>query len=100
MLMEGRMERRFDVEIPLRLLAPDIRTVLEKTVTLNVSTHGARVKTKLLWRQNDRLGVASLASGFNLRAKVVYCKLQPSGEFCLGLEFRPVQVDWNLFARS
>jgi hypothetical protein len=98
--MEGRIERRFRSEIPLRLLAADFRTVLERTVTLNVSTHGARVKSRLPWRQHDQLGVASIASGYNMRAKVIYCEPQPSGEFDVGLDFRPTQVDWHLFSRS
>jgi len=98
--MEGRIERRQWTEIPVRLLADDFRSVLERTITVNVSPHGARVKTRLSWQQNDRLGVASLASGFNMRAKVVYCEPQPSGDFHLGLDFRPTHVDWQLFSRA
>ena len=98
--MEGRIERRVWTEIPVRLLAPDFRTALERTVAVNVSPHGARVKTKLPWRQNDRLGVASIASGINMRAKVVYCEPQAGGEFHVGLDFRPAQVDWFLFSRA
>jgi PilZ domain-containing protein len=96
----GRIEKRQWTQIPVRLLAGDFRSVLERAVTVNVSPHGARVKTKRPWQQNDRIGVASLASGFNMRAKVVYCEPQGKGDFCLGLEFRPAQVDWQLFARS
>jgi PilZ domain len=98
--MEGRKERRFWTEIPLRLLAADFRTALERTVAVNVSTHGARVKTRLPWRQNDQLGVASLASGFNMRAKVIYCEPQVSGDFYIGLDFRSIAVDWQLFSRA
>lgn len=98
--MEGRLERRSLAEIPLRLLAADFRTVLERTVTVNVGTHGARVKSKLAWRPNDRLGVASIASGFNMRARVIYCEPQSGGDFNVGLDFRPTQVDWHLFSRS
>jgi PilZ domain-containing protein len=98
--MEGRFEKRLPAEIPVRILAIDFRNVLEWTVTVNVSPGGARVKSRLPWRQNDQLGVASLASGFNLRAKVVYCEPQAAGDFQLGLDFRPVAVDWELFARG
>ena len=98
--MEGRIARRLSTEIPIRLLADDFRSVLERTVTVNVSPHGARVRTKLPWQQDDRLGVASLASGFNMRARVIYCEPQASGDFFLGLDFRPVVVDWQLFGRS
>jgi PilZ domain len=98
--MEGRMERRLWTEIPVRLLAPDFRTVLERTVAVNVSLHGARVKSRLPWRQNDRLAVASLASGVNMRAKVIYCEPQINGEFYVGLDFRPASVDWQLFSRA
>jgi PilZ domain-containing protein len=98
--MEGRFEKRLPAKIPVRLLAADFRSVLEWTVTTNVSPGGARVKTRLSWPANEQIGVASLASGFNVRAKVVYCEPQPSGDFHLGLDFRPAQVDWQLFART
>jgi hypothetical protein len=98
--MEGRIERRHWTEIPVRLLAADFRAVLERTVAVNVSRHGARVKSKLPWRQNDQLGVASLASGVNMRAKVVYREPQTGGDFYIGLDFRPASVDWQLFSRA
>jgi PilZ domain-containing protein len=100
MRMDGRIEKRLGAEIPLRLLAADFRSVLERTATVNVSPHGARVKTKRSWQQNEQIGVASLASGFNMRARVIYCEPQENGDFCLGLEFRPGYVDWQFFARS
>jgi hypothetical protein len=98
--MEGRFEKRLSVGIPVRLLAADFRSVLERTVTVNVSPCGAQVKTKIHWRQNQQLGVASIASGFNVRAKVIYCEPQAAGDFHLGLDFRPALVDWELFARN
>jgi len=100
MRIDGRIEKRHWTEIPLRLLAPDFRNVLEPTATINVSPHGARVKTKRSWPQNEQIGVASFASGFNMRARVIYCERQGNGDFCIGLEFSPGYVDWQLFARS
>jgi hypothetical protein len=100
MSMDGRIERRLWTEIPLRLLAADFRSVLERTATVNVSPHGARVKTKRVLQASEQIGVASLASGFNMRARVIYCEPQGDGDFCVGLEFRPGDVDWQLFARS
>jgi PilZ domain len=81
-------------------LGGDFGSVLERTVTVNVSPHGARVKTKRPWLENDQVVVASLASDFNVRARVVYCDPQGNDEFCLGLEFRPGYVGWQFFARS
>jgi hypothetical protein len=98
--MEGRMERRLWTETPVRLLAPDFRTVVERTVAVNVSLHGARVKSRLPWRQHDQLGVGSVASGVNMRAKVIYCEPQISGDFFIGLDFRPAAVEWQFFARA
>ncbi|MGO9494837.1 MAG: PilZ domain-containing protein [Terracidiphilus sp.] len=99
--MDGRMEkRRLSVEIPLRLMDADFRSEVERTVTVSVSPHGARVKTKRTWLPNEQIGVTSLARGFNMRARVVYCEHRGTGDFCIGLEFRPGIVDWQLFARS
>jgi PilZ domain len=100
MYMDGRIEKRLWSEIPVRLLTGDLRSILERTVTVNVSAHGARVRTRRAWQENEQIGVASLSSGFNMRARVIYCELQRAGEFCLGLEFRPGNVDWQLFARG
>lgn len=100
MRMDGRIEKRLWTEIPLRLFGADFRSVLERTATVNVSPHGARVRTKRAWPHNEQIGVGSLASGFNMRARVIYCEPQGNGDFCLGLEFRPSYVDWQLFARS
>lgn len=100
MRMDGRIEKRLWAEIPLRLLAADFRSVIERTATVNVSLHGARVKTKHPLPQNQQIGVASLASGFNMRARVIYCEPQGNDDYHVGLEFRPGHVDWQLFARN
>ena len=43
MRMEGRIEKRVGMEIPVCLLASDRTGVIEKAITVNVSPHGARV---------------------------------------------------------
>lgn len=100
MRMDGRVEKRLWAEIPLRLLGADFRSILERTATVNVSPRGARVKTKRSWPQNQQIGVASLASGFNMRARVIYCEPQGNDDYYVGLEFCLGHVDWQLFARS
>ncbi|MGB2664724.1 MAG: PilZ domain-containing protein [Candidatus Acidiferrum sp.] len=93
--LEGRIEKRVGMEIPVRLLASERIGVVEKVVTVNVSPHGARVITKQRWRTGDHLGIASLAGDLRVHAKVVYCHPQGDDNFYVGLEFRRRFVDWE-----
>lgn len=93
--MEGRIEKRVGMEIPVCLLASDRSGVVEKVITVNVSPHGARVITKQRWRADDHPGVVSLAGDFRMQGRVVYCQPQQDSNFHVGLEFRPGFVDWE-----
>jgi hypothetical protein len=93
--LEGRIEKRVRMEIPVRLLASERMSVVEKVVTVNVSPHGARVITKRRWRTDDHVGIAALAGDLRVQARVVYCHAQGDDNFYVGLEFRRSFVDWE-----
>jgi hypothetical protein len=95
MNMEGRIEKRVGMEIPVRLLASDRTGVVEKVITVNVSPRGARVITKQRWQADDHLAIASQAGNLRVQARVVYCQPQGDDSFYVGLEFRPRFVDWE-----
>jgi hypothetical protein len=92
--LEGRIEKRVGMEIPVRLLASERASIVEKVVTVNVSPHGARVITKRRWRTDDHVGIASLAGDLRVQARVVYCHPQGGDNFYVGLEFRRSFFDW------
>jgi hypothetical protein len=69
--------------------------VAERVVTINVSPHGARVKTKRRWRAEEQLWLASLTSYFRVQGSVVYCQPLTNGDFCVGLRFRTTFIDWD-----
>jgi hypothetical protein len=93
--LEGRIEKRVGMEIPVRLLGSERIGVVEKVVTVNVSPHGARVITKRRWRTDDHVGIASLAGDWRVSARVVYCYSQGGDNFSVGLEFRRSFFDWE-----
>jgi hypothetical protein len=93
--LEGRIEKRVGMEIPVRLVASERMSVVEKVVTVNVSPHGARVITKRRWRTDDHVGIASLAGDLRVQARVVYCHPQGHDNFYVGLEFRRSFFEWE-----
>jgi hypothetical protein len=92
--LEGRIEKRVGMEIPVRLASERIG-VVEKVVTVNVSPRGARVITKRRWRTDDHVGIASLAGDRPVPARVVYCHSEGGDNFCVGLELRRSFFDWE-----
>jgi hypothetical protein len=93
--LEGRIEKRVGMEIPVRLVPSERMGVVEKVVTVNVSPRGARVLTKRRWRTDDHVGIASLAGDVRVQARVVYCHAQGDDNFYVGLEFRRSFFDWE-----
>jgi len=93
--LEGRIEKRVGMEIPVRLVEGERIGVVEKVVTVNVSPHGARVITKRRLRTDDHVGIAALAGDLRVQARVVYCHAQGDDNFYVGLEFRRSFVDWE-----
>lgn len=95
MPLDGRIEKRVPMAVPVDLVIAEEMLVAERVVTVNVSPHGARVLTKRRWRAEEQLWLASLTSYFRLQGSVVYCQPQTNGDFCVGLKFRASFIDWG-----
>jgi hypothetical protein len=59
----------------------------ERTVTEDVSPHGARVLTKRCWQPSEVPLVTPLMGEFPKHARVVYGDPQPKGGYCVGIQF-------------
>jgi hypothetical protein len=94
MRLEGRSERRVVKAVPIYLVTA-AELVAEHAVAVNVSPHGARLRTKRKWKPGERPRVAMKSSELRVEAKVVYCEPLPDGGFCTGLEIRPGVMDWE-----
>jgi hypothetical protein len=95
MPLDGRIEKRVPMAVPVDLVIADEMLVAERVVTVNVSPHGARVVTKRRWRAEEQPWLASLTGYFRLQGSVVYCQPLPNEDFCVGLKFRASLIDWG-----
>ena len=86
MVANGRSERRiqqiWDAEISLS----EESVPQEKTVTENVSPHGARVTTTRCWQPGTRVLVTLPRNGVQFEGRVAYCQRKASGVFAIGVE--------------
>lgn len=95
MTSDGRLEKRANVKVPVRLAAVENGVVAETTTTVNVSRYGARVLTGRRWRPGEQLVLATLSGEFRRQAKVIHCHPLTDGQFCVGLEFGTRIQDWK-----
>lgn len=95
MALEGRIEKRTEMQLSVRLLRNDESGEDERVITVNLSPHGARVISRRRWQVNDRVGLVSFAGDFPQQGRVVYCEAREDGNFCVGLEFQFSPVDRN-----
>jgi hypothetical protein len=84
----GRLNKRFAVAVPVLLASLQTPGLSEKTVTQNVSVHGARVLTRHPLNREELLLVNSLGSHVRTQARVIYCQPLSDGVFGVGLEFQ------------
>jgi hypothetical protein len=95
MTLEGRIEKRVPLAVPVYLVPAEDQLSAEKAITVNVSAHGARVVTKRQWQAEERPWLTALSSELRLQAKVVYCQPLTDRRFCVGLKFRAGVIDWG-----
>ena len=95
MTLDGRIEKRVPMAVPVDLVIAEEMLVAERVVTVNVSPHGVCVVTKRRWRVEEQPWLASLTSYFRLQGSVVYCQPLTNGDFCVGLKFRASFIDWG-----
>ena len=95
-LFEGRLEKRLTTSVPVYLVSMGEPRARERTVTENVSPHGARVISKRSWRSGEEALIAPLTGEFPQVGTVVYSRRKNGGgRFCLGVEFPDRSVKWE-----
>ena len=95
MTLDGRIEKRVPLAVPVYLMPAEDQFAAEKAITVNVSPRGARVVTKRQWQAEERSWLAPMSSDFHLQADVVYCQPLNDRRFSVGLRFRASVVDWG-----
>ena len=91
-----RIEERFPTSVPVYLASWGEPRVRERTVTENVSPHGARVISKRSWRSGEEALIAPLTGEFPQIGTVVYSRRKNGGGcFCRGVEFLDRSVKWE-----
>jgi hypothetical protein len=95
----GRVEKRIRLEVPMQISGLQKRPsadLTEKTITENVSTHGARVVNRHPLSPHERLLVSSHSGrGIRTSALVVYCQPLANGLFGVGLQFQDTAFEWE-----
>lgn len=86
-IFDARVEIREPVPVPVYLATLDEPGVRERTITEDVSSHGARVVTKRHWRSGEVPLLTPLIGDYPKYAQVVYCDPQPEGAYCVGIKF-------------
>jgi hypothetical protein len=95
MRLEGRIEKRVTMAIPVRLVAAEKPNVAEQAMTVNVSSRGARISTRRRWQPEEEPRLALSSGEIRARAKVVYCETLADGGFCIGLKFPSANMKWD-----
>ena len=85
--VEGRMEKRVRVSIPLELAGMHDAASAESAKTENICSFGARVITKRPRKPSEELFVTSSVGRLKMKARVVYCETLRNGAFAVGLQF-------------
>ncbi len=63
-LFDGRVEKRLATSIPVYLASLADPRARERTVTENISPHGARVISKRSWRSGEEVLISPLTGEF------------------------------------
>jgi len=94
-LFDGRLEKRLPTSITVYLAPLEDPRAPERTVTENVSPHGARVISKRLWRLGEEPLITPLTGEFPRAGRVIYCLPKTQDRFFLGVEFPDRRVKWG-----
>ncbi len=90
-----RHDDRITMEVAVYLSGHHQQPGVETTLTENISAHGACVRTRRQWTQDEHLVMASLPGNFQSLARVAYCCPRPAGEFLVGVEFVQTTGQWT-----
>jgi hypothetical protein len=82
-----RAEDRFGMKVTALLVGRHGQLGVEKAITENVSSSGARVISANEWDPDDTILVALPSGHFTSVARVTYCDSLGGGKFGTGLQF-------------
>ena len=94
-LPPGRSEKRSAAAVAVMLTSPDPGFPTEMTLTQDISSRGARVVTKGLWRPSDSLVIKSLEGGLYSEAQVIYRQPISKNVYAIGLKLIAPQGNWR-----
>jgi hypothetical protein len=95
-----RLEKRLPTLIPVYLASIEDRHTRERTLTENISPHGARVISMRSWRQGEETLITPSTGEFPRVGRVIYCLPTAGDRFCLGLEFPDRAVKWGDYSSA
>ena len=85
-MSNGRSEKRIARIVSVEVCLQDEAKLKERTLTENVSAHGARVLMEQKLQPGQRVLVNSAKEGMRLQAQIIYCQRVSEGRFAVGLE--------------
>jgi len=94
-LFDGRIERRLPASVPVYLGSLEDPRTPERTLTENVSPHGACVLSKRSWQPGEESLITPLNGERPQVGRVIYCLSKTQDLFCLGVEFPDRTVKWG-----
>src|SRR5579859_4787852 len=94
-LFDGRIEKRQSMSVPVYLGSLEDPRTPERTLTENVSPHGARVLSKRPWRPDEESLVTPLTGECPQIGRVIYCLPTAGDRFCLGMKLMDRAVKWG-----
>jgi prophage tail gpP-like protein len=90
----GRFEKRIARRVTIEIRPEDEGVPEGRTLTENVSAHGARVLMAREWRPGQQVVVISPKEGVWARGQIVYCQLLAESRFAVGLELSVRVESW------
>jgi len=83
----GRIENRGAMNISARVHTSGVPLIVETVLVENISSRGARVRTRRAWKAHDQLVLTGMLGDFRVDAEVVYCQHLGADECAIGLKF-------------
>src|SRR6267378_2611603 len=99
-LFDGRIEKRLPIAVPVYLASLEEPRARERTLTENVSPHGARVISKRSWQSGEESLITPLTGEFPQVGRVIYCLQRTRDRFSVGVEFPDRTVKWGEYSRA
>ena len=92
--LEGRAESRIPKRILVRLWNLE-NDGFEITPTVDISSHGAQVVSRLVWQPNEQLLVQSIGGNLYSRARVAHYRSLTYDSYMVGLHLHHPTRDWK-----